>query len=334
MGQSDLRILFPIDPPRLRGGRWLIALALLSALLMFFWACGVFAPSPASQPASPYGAALFFSVNIAYIVPVFGYISERTLAALNALTPVLDDEAALEGWRRRVYSKPQRWLVAVLLIGTTSGLLHNVLLYGSPGNLLAQVQSSGAIAAIAAGTQLIWLVLTLVIAALLDNAVLLNRIARHARVRLFAGDSLRPFATVAVISTLSMIGAQAAFPIMFIEGDLSPLAYVPGLLATGIPMLLLAGLPVWPVHRRLAAAKRQALKDADRRIAALPLPDLDRPESVAELTPLLAYRRELAASSEWPFDVGVLTRLALYLIIPPLTWVGAALIENLVDAFV
>ena len=36
--------------------------------------------------------------------------------------------------------------------------------------------------------------------------------------------------------------------------------------------------------------------------------------------------------SEWPFDVGVMTRLAFYLVIPPLTWVGAALIENAVDA--
>jgi hypothetical protein len=35
---------------------------------------------------------------------------------------------------------------------------------------------------------------------------------------------------------------------------------------------------------------------------------------------------------EWPFDIGLLARLLLYLILPPLTWVGAALIENLVDS--
>jgi len=38
--------------------------------------------------------------------------------------------------------------------------------------------------------------------------------------------------------------------------------------------------------------------------------------------------------SEWPFDVGVITRLGLYLIIPPLTWIGAVLIERLVDDLV
>jgi hypothetical protein len=36
--------------------------------------------------------------------------------------------------------------------------------------------------------------------------------------------------------------------------------------------------------------------------------------------------------SDWPLDIGALSQLAFYLIIPPLTWVGAALIENVVDA--
>ena len=37
-------------------------------------------------------------------------------------------------------------------------------------------------------------------------------------------------------------------------------------------------------------------------------------------------------TSDWPFDIGSLGRLAFYLIIPPLTWIGAALIENVVNA--
>jgi hypothetical protein len=36
-------------------------------------------------------------------------------------------------------------------------------------------------------------------------------------------------------------------------------------------------------------------------------------------------------ASKWPFDMPTLTRLGLYLILPPLTWVAAALIENLVE---
>jgi len=52
---------------------------------------------------------------------------------------------------------------------------------------------------------------------------------------------------------------------------------------------------------------------------------------IEKLLPLLNYRREIAQHSTWPFDIGNLTTLLFYLIIPPLTWVGAALIENLVN---
>ncbi|HEX7037053.1 MAG TPA: hypothetical protein VF210_14855 [Pseudomonadales bacterium] len=332
-GSIDLRRLFPVRPAR-AGVRWLVSLILLVTLLTAFWACGIFSAEEFAQAPSPAGPALFFSVIIAYIVPIFGYISERTAAAVDALGPLLDETAEQHAaWCRRIYVKPRLWLLTVLGIAIAAGLAHNLLLFGSLDPLLLVRSPSAATSAIAWGTMLVWSTVTFVIAALLDNALLLNRLAGRVRVQPFHPISLRPFATVAVISTLALIGAQAAFPIMTIEDDMNPAAYLPGLIATGIPMLLIAALPVWPVHRQLAAAKRELLADVNARIAALPLPDAARPESIVALTQLLAYRREVMQISEWPFDVGVMTRLALYLIIPPLTWVGAALIENLVDAF-
>ena len=58
---------------------------------------------------------------------------------------------------------------------------------------------------------------------------------------------------------------------------------------------------------------------------------LDDAENLSAVTRLLIYRREIQQAPEWPFDMPALTRLGLYLILPPLTWVAAALIENLVD---
>jgi len=116
-------------------------------------------------------------------------------------------------------------------------------------------------------------------------------------------------------------------------GEIPAAAYVPGLLATGVPILLLAARPVWPVHRRIAATKREALARVQEEIDALAPPGQALPADLPTLAPLLTYRRELQAAPEWPFDLGVMARLAFYLIIPPLTWVGAALIENVVNAF-
>ena len=71
----------------------------------------------------------------------------------------------------------------------------------------------------------------------------------------------------------------------------------------------------------------------ESRLAAANAPDASCPEAnvLEDLAPLLGYRREVAQVSTWPFDGSNVTRLLFYMIIPPLTWAGAALIENLVD---
>jgi len=338
MTHVDLRRAFPIRRPSLPGARWLLAVGLAGLLVAFFWVCGVFSylgePTAGDAVEPSWAAALFFTAILAYIVPTFGYISERTVGAIDALEPVFTASAdQVRAWRERVYRKPVRWLVVVLTIAVVCGTAHNALLYGSLGALWRHGLGSPAELAIVTGTALTWLFVTIVVAALLDNAVLLARLACHVRVQLLDPQRLRPFASVAVISTLAIIGAQAAFPIMNLDGEIPAEAYVPGLLATGVPMLLLAALPVWPVHRRIATAKRDALGRLQRDIDALAPTGTPLPDDLPALSPLLTYRRELLAVSEWPFDLGVMARLAFYLILPPLTWVGAALIENVVNAF-
>lgn len=95
-------------------------------------------------------------------------------------------------------------------------------------------------------------------------------------------------------------------------------------------------LPVWPLHKRLQHAKREELGIINRQLGHVRPQSstaIDNAEQLDEVNRLLLYRREIQQVSEWPFDMPALTRLGLYLILPPLTWVAAALIENLVDSF-
>lgn len=331
----DLGRLFPIDSPW-GGYRWLIGAGILITLLVLFWLSGVFDLSEPTATDGSYSPALFFSIIVAYVVPIFGYITARTERALDQVSPFLDaDPAQIRRWRARLRSKPVRWLLIVLLIAAVSGFMHNLLLYGSLEFWWCNLTASARERAVTGGTLLVWFTVTVVIAGLLDQARIFSHAARCCRVDLLDTLPLRPFATVAVSSTLAIIGAQAAFPILGLEGDLDPLTFIPGLIATTGPMLLLAALPVWPVHRRIADRKAHVLAQLNQRIRALQPDDPAHPDptALAELNPLLAYRREIQSVSEWPFDLGVMTRLALYLVIPPLTWVGAALIENMVDTF-
>ena len=130
-----------------------------------------------------------------------------------------------------------------------------------------------------------------------------------------------------------VIGAMVLFPIMWLGPSTSIWTTVPGLIPTTSALVFLFLAPIWPVHLALRDIKRAEIDRVQQQITT-PRRAGDGDPDYPSLAPLLAYRREIASTSEWPFDLSIVTRFGLYLIIVPLTWIGAALIENLVDVFI
>jgi hypothetical protein len=316
--------------PDVRFGRW------LTAFVSFVLLYGAFRLSRVFEEADHAGqaAALFFSIIIAYIVPAYHLITERTLAAFDELEPELvADREQIARWRDRIARKTPLWTWSTLGLGALMGLGHNILLAGTPTAMLQQMASSIPAVSLVIGTQLVWIVMMFVVVALLDNARLFYRLASHTRIDLIDPRRLTAFARVAVASTLALIGAQAAFPVLWTSPDNSAVAMIPGLLSTTIPMLFLLALPIWPIHRAIAAAKANELKRINTRLRSIP-DNGDESAHLTSMNQLLIYRREIAGVNEWPFNTGVATRLAFYLIIPPLTWVAAGLIDVLIERLV
>ena len=318
--------------PAVRFGRPLTGLAIFTLLSGLYWAVGIFDSELLNRTAPA-----FFCVILAYIVPIFHFITERTEQAFRQLSPALDlDPERVQEWGASIAVKSRGWHAVVLSAGTVAWIAHCTLVFESIEVMLGTPVSL----AIAFGSLLVWTVMTSVIFALVENARLFNRLAQFARIDLLDTTNLRGFAQVAVISTLAMIIAQACFPIMWLGSGVNLVtmrASIPGLIGTGVPMVFLFMLPIYPIHRALAAAKVAELERIGRlleqaRGAVRGAPPKD-PELIARITPLLAYRREVAQVPEWPFDNSLVTRLAFYLIIPPVTWVGAALVEKIVEAF-
>jgi hypothetical protein len=207
------------------------------------------------------------------------------------------------------------------------------------GSVTGALEMSSSLAGFlsALGAVLVWMIMTTVITMLVKQTVLFGHLgANHVRISLLSTRDLLPFARVSIISSLAIIGALALFPLIAIESGQNLLESVPGAIAILVPLMIMFIIPVWPIHRRLATLKEQDMKAVNNRIGACldghdtPL-DLEAPE-LRQLTLLLNYRREITRVSTWPFDMGNITRLVLYLIIVPLTWAGAALIEILVDS--
>jgi len=310
--------------PSIPFGRWICGAVLFVILFLFFELT-----SPESMPP----ATLFFALIISYIIPIFSFITDKSLDALDDLREDLDltdDEFALTK-KTIIYPKFGGNLLAPCL-GLVFAFFHQFLIFGSNLNLMPGNRDSVENFAGFIGTILIWITMTTVITALVTNArVFSNLGAKNIRIDLHQTERLLPLARVATSSTLAIIGALALFPILFFDSDTPLSGALPGFVATGIPIFVLLAVPVWPMHRRLVQAKETALGQVNALIASKSGNTLESSldkTGIEELAPLLSYKKYLSQVSTWPFDLGAITRLALYLIIPPLTWVGAALIEK------
>jgi hypothetical protein len=279
---------------------------------------------------------IFLSGMVAYIVPIYAYIVERSEQAFDALEHLLEADASQRRqWKSSLAHQSASWTAVVAGAGIALGFGHVMILGIARGGSIGEAFNDGSSFMSSLATLCVWLTMTTVTTSVTQNAFLFYRLGRdHLRIDLLTARELVPLAWVSVISTLAFIGAQAMFTLLTLDANSGWETVVPGFLGTAPPMIPMFLLPIWSTHRRLKIAKHEELEAVREQLELLragqaaPLAEL---EKLSHLNELLAYRREINGVSEWPFDLGAMSRLGLYLIIPPLTWVGAALIENLVD---
>ena len=139
--------------PNFPYGGFLCALLIFSLLYLFF-SLGVGERAAASTPA------LFFSLIIAYIIPVFSFITARAEEALEELAPLLPaDSVALQTARDRLDTVSLRALLIQLLGGTFLGLAHLSLMRGSLPLVLHQALRDSTEFITTLGTVLVWVVM-------------------------------------------------------------------------------------------------------------------------------------------------------------------------------
>jgi hypothetical protein len=312
-------------------GRWVSALLLFSISYLTFYLLG--AEGEGADKAVP----VFFCLVFAYIAPASHYINQKSVEAFDSLKTILVlDESKIHEVRNAILEVPLSNQFKVTTLGLTAGCIHAYVLLIVNGEFfevlgILTIRDT----TIMLSTILIWILLTTTITFLTRNVSIFARLAKeNVKVDLLNTPSLYGFARVAVYSTLLLMGVLASFPILLIEDETSTLTVVPGLLATSLPMIYLFLVPLLPIRVRIKEKKSLELANIQERIKVIThnsenlSNDL---EKLATLQPLLEYRREIDQVSEWPFDSPVMFRLFFYLIIPPMTWVGAALIERLID---
>jgi hypothetical protein len=281
-------------------------------------------------------AMIFLTGMVAYMVPIYALIINRSLQAFDALVPLMNAEPAQKReWRQSIDHKSTTWTALVVCFGLAAGAAHLMIQQWDSTASITILLSDSTASMAALGTVMIWLTIITVITSLMHNASLFYRLGRdHLRLNLLNTGELVPLAWVSVISTLSIIGAQSLLGLLILDNNSGLATMIPGFVAMGLPMLPMFILPIWSIHKRLQQAKAAELSAVQKELDKLSVEQvslLQDHHQLAQFNTLLAYRREINGVHAWPFNLGALSRLAFYLVIPPLTWVGAALIENLVE---
>lgn len=92
-------------------------------------------------------------------------------------------------------------------------------------------------------------------------------------------------------------------------------------------------LPTWGIHQQLKSAKSDELKLIRSAIASRRDLESRTVDDAQHLRADLAVERRLLEVSEWPFDAGSYGRVVLYVFLGFGSWIGAALVEQLLESF-
>ncbi|NND69881.1 MAG: hypothetical protein HKN19_19985 [Halioglobus sp.] len=280
----------------------------------------------------------FFSCLFAYSVVIFSRIVEQSERAVDEIQTITGLPAGqLAPLRHYVSHYTRQELIYNLIGALIAGSIHMTIIRTSYDTPLRELFSHRELYASQLGTMVAWLVLTFVISSLINNALAWARLGRQLDIDLLQPRAVCAIGRIAVLSTLSVIGAQVLFVFLMLESGWNWYTTFPGLLASSLPTMAMFFIPVWPLHLRLRRSKAEALARLDGRLGALGNVAniaLDDANKLDELNRLLQLRREVMEASVWPFDTSNLVKIVLYVLLVPMTWVGAALVESVVDTFV
>lgn len=165
------------------------------------------------------------------------------------------------------------------------------------------------------------------------SALKISRTARDIQsIDLLDPAMVKTYAQHGVSSSLLAVVSLSVTANLWMDPDSPAIGTIMALvLLVGAAVVALV-LPTWGIHKRLKEVKQVELKQIRTAIASRLDPDARSLEDAQQLRTDLALEQRVNEISEWPFDTGSYGRVALYLFLGVGSWVGAALVEQMLDS--
>ena len=273
------------------------------------------------SPRQVFGTVLMFSLLPGYLLWSMSELRHRTLLYTGELegTLLAEDIARVQHQADRFPTVG--WLL--VLVGGWWGMEQNSYLIdrllSGVGNWFDYV--------FVGSNVLVWALVAVLFCWRIPLSVTLSRGGMRANLDLYQLDRVKPLTRIALVDLLVVAGAMAFMPLQSLDAEFRLVNYQAGVVA-GIPgAILFFFLPLFGISKQMRQAKRTRLAELQRVIEQVPRSDIVRLEQVS------AHISRIRSISSVPLDLSLLWRIFVYVIIPPIAWVFAALVENLVDQF-
>lgn len=299
-------------------------------------------PNPVFGPTSPQTIAVvtfLWAFSMAGIVTFLLTLARGIEMDLKALA--LFDNIVESSIERLTPKRALR--ITCIVLGLLFGCLLSIL--GSPGLLLNLTVVETFIGNAAGGSNLIFgfilipifgLIAGLSWLILISQIVSLVHAARHIKVDLLQFNDYAAIANPGVRLFLGSIPLLSTFPLMMLYLD-DPIEIAIAmrsflfLMFIAVATLLPFAYPIWILRNRIREKKlaemdliTRSLRGDKEAVKTINIHDLDAPTTAADL---LTHQMFLNSLWDWPIASHV-QKLILFGLLPPLTWVLAAMIEN------
>lgn len=307
---------------RRRGIAFFPAIAVLSLgclnLLAFITADqGFFALNMDGRQAA--GTLLMLTLLPAYLLLAIQLIARRVQEVLEQFT-----EAAKKESYHRLQNRVgelRSFAYPIMFVFTAYGTYQNAVpiqgILESPTVDLLDL-------AIILGNCLLWLIIGVLLSWHIPLSVALSKFGAEIEVDILETRLLRPIVRVATTDVLIVAGGMAFMPLQALDAEFRWVNYNSGAMVGGASALILFCLPLLGLRHNLANVKRKQVALLEAGLA-----DIDR-KDIQKLELHMSYIARIKSISTIPMDIQFITRLLASVIIPPLAWVGAAMMEQFI----
>ncbi len=298
---------------------WVTCLAVLAGNVTLFSATGLMDADAQSMGFSSkehlVGMILLMTLMPMWLLGCFIKTQRHSLVMAQSLD---------QGLAEAVVAMPARYALMGVMGGTFYALAFNV-----PRDHVDQLLAgSGPMFSVFAGQLLIWICVGFLLSIRLYVGKLFYLLGKEIEVSIFEQSRLEPFARVGMLDVVIVVGGMAVATVQSIDAQFRLENYLTAFLVAIPAAIALLIRPMWAVHKRLRDRRNELLAEVRQQIETTP--ERGSHSEIATLELLLTRRDRIKALHTWPLDVAIWSRLLFYVLIPPIAWSGAALVEVII----